>query len=59
MYTYIRSSLKLFLQELDCLLSKHVMSLHSAPTSKIASHASNQLLTTVTVRRNSSVCFIR
>lgn len=43
------------LQELDCLLSRHVMSLHSAPTSATTSRASNQLVTSVTVRRNSNV----
>ena len=39
-------------QELDCLLSRHVMSLHSAPAN--ASRPSNQLVTSVTVRRNST-----
>ena len=44
------------LQELDCLLSRHVMSLHSAPSAS-TSRCSSQV-TSVTVRRNSSVCSV-
>ncbi|XP_065908945.1 DNA helicase MCM8-like [Dysidea avara] len=40
-------------EELDCLLSRHVMSLHSAPSAS-TSHSSSQV-TSVTVRRNSSI----